>query len=89
MDVRANDAARTSYAALVPDTVFPDGSVLLEQAHGALGGPGYAMRKQSGQWSYLELSARGAVVASGALALCAGCHAQARSDGVFGLPHPP
>jgi hypothetical protein len=90
VDVRTNDLARPSYAALVTDTVFPDGSVLLEQAHAiASGGFGYAMRKESGHWTFLQLDARGAVLASGTLALCVGCHAQAPADHVFGLPREP
>ena len=90
VDVRANDLARPAYAALVADSVFPDGSVLLEQPHSsAKGGFSYAMRKQAMRWSFVQLDATGGVLASGALALCAGCHAQAPADQVFGLPHEP
>ncbi|MEO7036517.1 MAG: hypothetical protein ABI548_21410 [Polyangiaceae bacterium] len=90
VDVRANELARPGYAALVADTVFPDGSVLLEQAHSRTnGGLGYAMRKQDQRWSFVQLDARGGVLESGALALCAGCHAQAPADQVFGLPRDP
>ena len=88
VDVRVNPAGRPLYAALVTDTVFPDGSVLLELSH-SLGGHGYAMRKANGAWSYFELDAKGGVLASGALSLCAGCHAQAPADHVFGLPRAP
>ncbi|MEO8904261.1 MAG: hypothetical protein ABI488_18020 [Polyangiaceae bacterium] len=90
VDVRANELARPGYAAPVTDTVFPDGSVLLEQGHsGASPGFSYAMRKQGQRWSFVQLDARGAVLASGALALCAGCHAQAPADQVFGPPRDP
>jgi hypothetical protein len=88
VDVRVNEVARSSYAALVTDTVFPEGSLLLEQAH-RHDGLGYAMHKRGGQWSFIQLDARGAVLASGALAVCAGCHAQAPADQVFGLPRAP
>jgi hypothetical protein len=44
------------------------------------------MRKAGGSWAYFELDAQGGVVSSGALTLCAGCHAEAPADGVFGLP---
>ncbi len=88
VDVRVNELARASYAALVTDTVLPDGSVLAELSHSASGN-GYVMRKSAGVWSYFELDAQGAVLASGALALCAGCHAQAPADHVFGSPRPP
>ena len=75
---------------LVVDTVFPNGSVLLQQAHpGRTGGLGYAMVKEDGHWSYIQLNAKGAVLESGALAFCAGCHAQAPADYVFGLPRSP
>lgn len=87
-DVRVNDAASSSYRALVTDTVFPDGAVLVELARTGTG-HGYAMRKMSGNWSYFELDAQGAVLASGSLTLCAGCHAQAPADHVFGLPRAP
>ena len=87
VDVRANELARPSYAALVTDTVFPDGSVLLEQAHSSsTSGFSYAMRKEAGQWGFFQLDAHGGVLASGTLTLCAGCHAQAPADHVFGLP---
>jgi hypothetical protein len=44
------------------------------------------MRKAGGSWSFFELDAHGGVLASGPLSLCAGCHAQAPADYVFGLP---
>ena len=88
VDVRVNDLARAHYVSLVTDTVFPDGSLLAELSPTGSGN-GYVMRKQAGVWSYLELDARGAVLASGALSLCLGCHAQAPADRVFGLPRGP
>ena len=87
VDVRVNDVARATYSALVTDSVFPDGSVLAELAHGAAGN-GYVMRKSAGVWSYFELDPQGTLLAGGALPLCAGCHAQAPADQVFGLPRP-
>ena len=83
-----NDVARANYVALVTDSVFPDGSLLAELSHGA-SGHGYVMRKSGGVWSYFELDPRGVVLASGAPALCAGCHGQAPADRVFGLPRTP
>jgi len=88
VDVRANDVARAQYAALVRDSVFPDGSLLAELAHDG-GGKSYVMRKSAGTWSYLELDSLGTVLESGAPALCVGCHAQAPGDHVFGLPRGP
>ncbi|HYQ05080.1 MAG TPA: hypothetical protein VER96_40670 [Polyangiaceae bacterium] len=87
VEVRANEVARTRYGSLVTDTVFPDGSVLAELSRS--GGNGYVMRKTGGAWNYFELDSRGQTLAGGAPALCAGCHAQAQSDGVFGLPRTP
>jgi hypothetical protein len=88
VDVRVSDVARANYVALVSDTVFPDGSLLAQLSHSA-SGHGYVMRKSAGVWSYFELDPRGTVLASGVLTLCAGCHAQAHSDHVFGLPRTP
>ena len=88
VDLRVNDVARGSYAALVTDTVFPNGSLLAELSHTASGN-GYVMRKSAGVWSYFELDAQGTVLASGTPPLCVGCHAQAPSDSVFGLPRAP
>ena len=88
VDVRVNEVASPSYAALVTDTVFPEGSVLAQLSHTG-GGHGYVMRKLSGTWSYFELDSRGGVLANGTLPLCAGCHAQAPADHVFGLPRAP
>ena len=85
VDVHVNEAASSSYRTLVTDTVFPEGAVLAELSHSGTG-HGYAMRKVKGNWTYFELDARGAVLASGSQPLCAGCHAQAPADHVFGLP---
>jgi hypothetical protein len=85
VEVRVNPESRALYSTLVTDSVFPDGSVLAELSHQA-DGHGYGMRKASGRWEFFELDGRGGVLASGALSLCGGCHAQAASDGVFGLP---
>ena len=85
VDIRVSPESRPTYIALVTDSVFSDGAVLAELAH-AGEGRGYAMRKAAGSWAYFELDAHGGVLASGALPLCAGCHAQAPADGVFGLP---
>ncbi|HEX3775028.1 MAG TPA: hypothetical protein VHV51_11230 [Polyangiaceae bacterium] len=87
VDLRASSESRDTYRALVSDSAFPDGAELVELSHSG-SGPGYVMRKSGGNWSYLALDARGAVIASGALSLCAGCHAEAPADCVFGLPRP-
>ena len=88
VEVRVNAIASASYAALVTDTVFPEGSALFAQSQ-ALNGHGYAMRKTRGAWSYVEVDARGGLLSSGALYSCTKCHAQAPADHVFGLPRPP
>jgi len=88
VDIRVNEVARPSYTGLVTDTVFPDGSQLVELPHGGAG-HAYVMRKNAGIWSYMELDPRGVLLAAGPLELCAGCHAQAPSDHAFGLPRGP
>jgi hypothetical protein len=85
VDVRVSPEIRATYTGLVVDSTFPEGSVLTELSH-ADGGRGYAMRKERGNWRFYVLDANGGLLSSGALPLCAGCHAQAPSDGVFGLP---
>jgi hypothetical protein len=87
VEVRVNDAAQASYAGLVTDTVFPNGSVLVELSRGI--GHGYAMLKTNGVWSFFELDSKGGMLANGAPTLCAGCHAQAPADHVFGPPRAP
>jgi hypothetical protein len=87
VDVRVNDIARASYAELVTDTVFPEGSVLAEVPHAGSVGDSYAMLKDGRRWNYFVFDSRGAVTATGSLEQCAGCHAQAPADGIFGLPH--
>jgi hypothetical protein len=88
VDVRVNEIARSAYSGLVADTVFPNGSLLTELPHSPLGtGGGFAIRKSAGSWSYFQLDGKGQVLASGALSLCNGCHAQALADHVFGIPH--
>jgi hypothetical protein len=90
IDVHVNDAARPGYLSLVTDTVFPDGAVLVEVSRILTANSrGFAMRKAGGQWSYFELDPQGGLLQSGDLSLCAGCHAQAPADHVFGLPRPP
>jgi hypothetical protein len=90
VDLRVNDIAGGPYGALVADTVFPDGSVLSELPHSSTSrGLSYAMRKEAREWSYFQLDAQGGVLASGALSLCAACHAQALTDRVFGPPRLP
>jgi hypothetical protein len=87
VDVHVNPESRELYQALVSDSVFPDGSVLAELPRGR-DGRGYGMRKVDGAWRFFELNGDGGLISSGALSLCAGCHAQAPADGVFGLPRP-
>jgi hypothetical protein len=88
VDIRVNDVARANYLATVTDSVFPDGSLVAELSRSA-NGKGYVMRKSAGVWSYFELGPQGVLLEGGTRAFCAGCHAQAPSDHVFGLPRPP
>jgi len=87
VEVRANELARASYASLVSDTVFPNGSVLVELPQG--NGHGYAMQKAKGAWAYFELDSKGRALESGALTFCGSCHAQAPADSVFGSARVP
>jgi len=86
VEVHVSPESRAAYLGLVPDTVLPEGTLLAELPAHAGSGPGYAMRKTREAWIFFELDAQGALLASGPLPLCIGCHAQAPADGVFGLP---
>jgi len=86
VEVHVSSESRDAYLGLVPDTVFPDGALLAELCAKPGSGPSYAMRKTGGSWAFYMLDEQGALVASGQLPFCAGCHQQAPADGVFGLP---
>lgn len=89
VEVHVSPESQAAYVGLVPDTVFAEGALLTELSAHPGSGPSYAMRKMAGKWAFFELDSAGALVASGQLALCAGCHAEAPGDGVFGLPRDP
>jgi len=87
VELRVNTVARASYLGLVTDTIFPEGSVLVELSRG--NGPGYAMQKVRGAWRYVELDGQGRVLSSTSRGPCADCHAQAAADHVFGPAREP
>jgi hypothetical protein len=87
--VRASPEAREAYAALVQDSVLPEGSVLAlfhESADGVTRGAVYVMQKTGGSWQYLLLDAVGREGSGAIPGRCAGCHADAPADHLFGLP---
>jgi len=87
--VHTNPEARDTYMGLVQDSVLPDGSVVAlfhESADGATRGPVYVMEKAAGRWHYLVLDAEGHEEPTAKLDTCAGCHADATADQLFGLP---
>jgi hypothetical protein len=91
VDVVASAASRDAYLALVTDSVLPQGTLIAERAHdlAAANAHQLVMQKRADGWSYLDLDARGRVLAEGRLARCEGCHALAPADHAFGLPRRP
>lgn len=89
IDVRVDEIARPVYQALLPGTVFADGTVIAafhhDPEHGRTG-PIYVMEKVEGRWRYSIVGSDGRQRQQSSLELCARCHAEAVSDHVFGLP---
>jgi len=88
--VRLSPAVSDTYASLVADTVVPSGTVVLmnhQNRDGKERGASYVMEKGEAGWSYLALSPDGVPIAIDQR-LCAGCHANAVGDSLFGPPHP-
>jgi hypothetical protein len=95
--VRVNEAA-AGYGTLGQGSTMPPGSLVVELHHGPdderlLGA--FVMSKmpagsepRTGDWEYVVLDAELRVLARGALAPCARCHAAARHDALFGPPRP-
>jgi hypothetical protein len=86
--VRVTHAARQAYSRLVTDTVLPDGSVVAMIHQGGAGtvlGPVYVMEKVEGSWRYLALASDGVPIPFDEGG-CAGCHAIAPADHLFGPP---
>ena len=89
-DKRVTATARDAYVSLVTDSTLPaDTTVAMThlQAADQGSGPTYVMERRAGEWRYLVLDARGLIEREGAPE-CAGCHAGAVAEGLFGLPRP-
>ena len=90
-EIRVSPEAADDYRRLTPDTELSPGSFFVEwlrDASTARLGAIFALERTPETWRYWVLDARGVLVESGALALCAGCHAGAPAAPVFGLPNP-
>lgn len=88
-EVSVNEAGRATYAAVMPASSAPVGTLVVEQLHEIGGGPGpvFAMEKGEQGWSYVELDARLHVKREGKLSPCVECHAHVASqDELFGVP---
>jgi hypothetical protein len=89
--VRVSPEARDAYLTLVTDSRVPDGTVVAafhqQSALQAPLGPIYVMVKSRDAWSYLVLDATGGIIEKEPKG-CAGCHAAAVADHLFGPPRP-
>jgi hypothetical protein len=92
LEVRISPEALAAYRALVPGTALPVGTTAVAFHRTPDGVPGsvYAMIKlRDGSWDFVVAEPDGALVARGALPLCASCHDAARADHLFGVPVAP
>jgi hypothetical protein len=86
--VRVSPDARAEYAALVTDSVLPDGASIAmfhQSADGSEQGLVYAMEKVNRGWVFLVLDADGTVRSENVQG-CALCHRGGVADHLFGLP---
>jgi hypothetical protein len=86
--VRVSPDARSTYLALVTDSVFPDGTLIAmfhQSRDGSESGTVYAMEKTQNVWTFLSLDPDG-TKRSDNLEVCALCHKGGVADHVFGLP---
>lgn len=88
-EIRANEAARATYASIGPGVTLPAGAVVAELLVGKDGTPGpiLAMEKGADGWVFVEAQADGTLVRKGALSPCVECHTHVASqDSLFGVP---
>jgi hypothetical protein len=89
-ELRVSPEAQATYAALVPDSSFSPGSLIVEtsiDAKTSARGPVLALERTESDWRYWLLDARG-VPQQADTAACAACHAAAPSAPLFGAPRP-
>jgi hypothetical protein len=90
VDIRVSPEIRDAYLALLPSTKLPVGALVAAFHRDEISGkpgPIYVMEKTNDGWKFAVYASDGSAVQSGALGLCARCHAESRSDSLFGLPH--
>ena len=90
--VRVSPAALKAYRELTLGAKLEAGTtlVMLHRSR-ATGKPGpvHVMQRREDGWEFLLLGPDGAIEQQGELPLCAGCHADAPADSVFGPPPAP
>jgi hypothetical protein len=88
-ELRVTPEALPIYAALVPDSGFAEGSLIIEslinEKTGARG-PIFALERTASDWRYWALESNGVPQAAERTAGCPGCHAAAPGAPLFGLP---
>jgi hypothetical protein len=88
-DVLVNDAARETYASVVPGITAPPGSLIVEVhlLHDGTSGPVFAMERSATGWTYIEMDAAMHVQRKGRISPCVECHTHvATQDELFGVP---
>jgi hypothetical protein len=90
-ELRVSPEAQPIYAALVPDSSFAQGSLVVEtlvDPKTNARGPILALERTESDWRYWVLDARGVPEPNHSAAACAGCHAAAPAAPLFGAPRP-
>ena len=88
-EVRVNPEAQATYAALVPESSFATGTVIVETLRNektGAPGPVLALERTESDWRYWRLGTAGNLEHADASAACARCHAAAPAAPLFGLP---
>lgn len=91
VEVRVTPAALPAYRALVPGRTLPVGTEIAafhRSVDGGAPGSTYVMQKRAEGWAFFATDAAGRVLVGEGVRLCAGCHAEARADSLFGVPSP-
>lgn len=88
VSIRVSADVADSYRGLRPGLVLPTGTIVAAfhtDAKTGSPGPVFVMERQADRWKYSALDADGRATEHG-LSLCERCHAEAPTNGLFGLP---
>ena len=88
-ELRVSPEAQAAYLALVPESSFGAGTVIVESLRNektGAPGPVLALERTESEWRYWRLGPAGNLEQADASAACVRCHAAAPATPLFGLP---